>query len=370
MLRFFAPTSHRPGRQMLCWLAGLSLWSGLGNGLLLSDGSHVVHAQEQTTQAPATVESDVLPDEVLPDDVQPEVEPSAQSELTVEEEAPAAPMPRPVLRQPMTTSRRQIMPPAAASAGAVRPAMGRSRSGVPGRPVSQADQFCPSCERVPLICEEVCTPSALEHYRRLYPDEYLCDGGDRDDPVHFDDYNMQGLETEDTVVQYQDDTGKARIRPTNRVCIYAPRFAAVSVISGTLEDHSVARAAANKQNNNGSNLKLRQATVAHLQQEGTQRMVTRLRGSGFKHRLGAQSVHLDLAPAVHAQALRAFAAQSFRRTGILKRSEEAILADGLQAAAGSSTGSERPRASWTSHGRCMPRHPRTLPLRPPCEPAF
>jgi uncharacterized repeat protein (TIGR01451 family) len=60
------------------------------------------------------------------------------------------------------------------------------------------------------------------------PNEYICDGGDRwpsavarvtDDP--------SGIDTEDTVVQYETLSGHKKVQPSNRVCIYAPRFAAV-----------------------------------------------------------------------------------------------------------------------------------------------
>jgi len=36
-----------------------------------------------------------------------------------------------------------------------------------------------------------------------------------------------GLDTEDTVAEYTDHLGRRRVKPTNRVAVYAPRFAAV-----------------------------------------------------------------------------------------------------------------------------------------------
>ena len=64
-----------------------------------------------------------------------------------------------------------------------------------------------------------------------YPDEYLCDGGDRALPVHYDSSIRAGLDTEDTVAEFTDHTGKNRVRPTNRVCVYAPRFSTMRTIS-------------------------------------------------------------------------------------------------------------------------------------------
>jgi uncharacterized repeat protein (TIGR01451 family) len=59
-------------------------------------------------------------------------------------------------------------------------------------------------------------------------DEYLCDGGDFGLPVGVRaDWTVDGLEQEDTVAHYDTVSGNVIVTPSNRVCIYAPRFAAV-----------------------------------------------------------------------------------------------------------------------------------------------
>jgi len=66
-------------------------------------------------------------------------------------------------------------------------------------------------------------------------DEYICDGGDRN--VHVDvlpDWTVRGLDTEDTVAHYDTLRGETVVEPSNRVCIYAPRFAAVRSVKGTV----------------------------------------------------------------------------------------------------------------------------------------
>ncbi|MCA8988437.1 MAG: hypothetical protein KDA78_12380, partial [Planctomycetaceae bacterium] len=75
-----------------------------------------------------------------------------------------------------------------------------------------------------------------------YPDEYLCDGGDRKDPVHYSPGAREGLDTQDTVAEYQDDTGEHHMKPTNEVCVYAPRFGAVKTVAGSSENLGVDRA--------------------------------------------------------------------------------------------------------------------------------
>ncbi len=72
-----------------------------------------------------------------------------------------------------------------------------------------------------------------------YPEEYIFDGGDRGTPVHYVGGSMQGLETEDTVVEYTNRSGEHRVRPSNRVAVYAPRFGSVRTVAGPHNDVKV-----------------------------------------------------------------------------------------------------------------------------------
>ena len=73
---------------------------------------------------------------------------------------------------------------------------------------------CPTC----IPCE---TPSAKR-------DEILCDGGDNGLPVGVrPDWTIDGLEQEDTIAHYDTVDGRTLVTPSNRVCIYAPRFGVV-----------------------------------------------------------------------------------------------------------------------------------------------
>jgi uncharacterized repeat protein (TIGR01451 family) len=64
--------------------------------------------------------------------------------------------------------------------------------------------------------------------RPFPPDEYIFDGGDRDLPVAVNaDLSVRGLDQDDTVVHYDTVEGETIVKPSNRVCIYAPRFASV-----------------------------------------------------------------------------------------------------------------------------------------------
>jgi uncharacterized repeat protein (TIGR01451 family) len=59
-------------------------------------------------------------------------------------------------------------------------------------------------------------------------DEYLCDGGDFGTPAGVTkERKIAGLEPEDAISHYDTADGRVLVTPSNRVCIYAPRFAAV-----------------------------------------------------------------------------------------------------------------------------------------------
>ncbi|MGD9724042.1 MAG: hypothetical protein AB7O59_22505 [Pirellulales bacterium] len=68
-------------------------------------------------------------------------------------------------------------------------------------------------------------------------DEYLCDGGDDEVQVNVGPQgNLQGLELEDTVAVYETADGETVIKPSNKVCLYAPRFAAVRQVRGVVSN--------------------------------------------------------------------------------------------------------------------------------------
>ncbi|PQO30069.1 DUF11 domain-containing protein [Blastopirellula marina] len=64
-------------------------------------------------------------------------------------------------------------------------------------------------------------------------DEWVCDGGDRfQHTVIGQDFSIRGLDIEDTVAHYDTLDGCRKVTPSNQVCVYAPRFAAVRKIYG------------------------------------------------------------------------------------------------------------------------------------------
>lgn len=76
--------------------------------------------------------------------------------------------------------------------------------------------------------------SSLAAGSELTPgDEWLCDGGDRERQVKVGrDFAIYGMDPEDTVAHYDTIDGRRKVKASNKVCVYSPRFAAVRQIRG------------------------------------------------------------------------------------------------------------------------------------------
>lgn len=106
-------------------------------------------------------------------------------------------------------------------------------------------QFAISDEPTAAPCR-VCTvphaslpPSAFggqcygNEFQRPFIEEYVCNGGDQNVSVQVKkDWSLQGLHAGDAVVHYDTLDGKTIVEPSNEVCLYAPRFAAVRKVYG------------------------------------------------------------------------------------------------------------------------------------------
>lgn len=70
--------------------------------------------------------------------------------------------------------------------------------------------------------------------RQPWPrDEYLCDGGDTGYPATVTpDWELRGFEPTDTIAHFDTLEGETIVQPSNRVCLYAPRFGSVRKVTG------------------------------------------------------------------------------------------------------------------------------------------
>ncbi len=164
-----------------------------------------------------------------------------------------------------------------------------------------------------------------------FPDEYLCDGGDRALPVHYDNYNRLGLDTEDTVAEFTDHTGKNRVRASNRVCVYAPRFATVRTISRPHEDSHLNRVADVDHTAGTDAMHTRLKASLHVKQETTGRVLVRSRAGGLE----SEQLQGDLSQtkrlAVHDKLINVYQDLNFVQFGSSEHSDAARLNFGIQA---------------------------------------
>jgi uncharacterized repeat protein (TIGR01451 family) len=128
----------------------------------------------------------------------------------------------------------------------------------------------------------------------LYPDEYLLDGGDRNFPVHDTPGHREGLDTEDAVAEFVDQTGKHHILPTNRVAIYSPRFGVVATELGLEAGVNVAHLASANDLARGEGLRNRTVTVNQAQRMPSLSVKVRTRASGMDTQALVLGIHQQL----------------------------------------------------------------------------
>ena len=102
----------------------------------------------------------------------------------------------------------------------------------------------PSYAGPPPLPVMLATPWSPPGIRGSWPeDEYIFDGGDHDGGVKVrNDWKLDGLDEEDTIIHYDTVDGRTIVKPSNRVCIYSPRFAAVRKVTLAYGDNQLVRA--------------------------------------------------------------------------------------------------------------------------------
>jgi uncharacterized repeat protein (TIGR01451 family) len=209
-----------------------------------------------------------------------------------------------------------------------------------GRPIEW-----PASSSGPVACRSGCCPGAhgaadgsdgsgADAEALIGPsDEYLCDGGDFGLPAGVRaDWSVDGLEQEDAVAHYDTLDGRVIVTPSNRVCIYAPRFAAVRRVEGVVAherrqlpdvevlDEPLAAA--------GENQPVATATQRHAT------LINRAERPPLLFRVRQQPGELGGAQAVIEayNSLPVYANLEIIRTGQVDGSEQAELERGVQAA--------------------------------------
>lgn len=165
------------------------------------------------------------------------------------------------------------------------------------------------------------------------PDEYICDGGDANLAAAVTrDRQVAGLDQEDTVAHYDTKDGHTCVEPSNRVCLYAPRFAAVRKVTGLVqhEQHEgsagVVRPVGPVEN---GTRELATSVLQPVQPRGQQSLKF---GQTFRERTRGVGMENAQALAVAANELLPYEDFQALRRGQLDNTQKARLAALLQAA--------------------------------------
>jgi uncharacterized repeat protein (TIGR01451 family) len=141
----------------------------------------------------------------------------------------------------------------------------------------------------PLPCGPVCGTPPPPGRPWLPRDEYLCDGGDGGIPAQVGgDGSLQGIDPRDAVMRFDiglDEFRKPRVLPTNRVCVYAPRFAEIRVSTGTNEAIEVHGPAINQKLDNVALAENRSYSRRLVQNQAAELARERRRAQGLKGEL-------------------------------------------------------------------------------------
>jgi len=165
-----------------------------------------------------------------------------------------------------------------------------------------------------------------------YWDEYIYDGGDRDISVHYTGFGLDGLDPEDALVEYRDDLGTPHLEKTNRVAVYSPRFAAVSVISTLAEGTIVDHIDASHVTEFGVNYHSEMGATAHIENLGSERVRTRSRASDLDRDLMTTYIDKTEAALEASKIINTFEDYQFIRSGELIGDELAAVQKSVQAA--------------------------------------
>ena len=187
-------------------------------------------------------------------------------------------------------------------------------------------QVCPPATMAPCICEpEMCGVGSA--------DEYLCDGGDFGLPVGVRaNWQIDGLEQEDTIAHYDTVDGRTVVTPSNRVCIYAPRF---GVVRKVVDLHEYARFEA--PGGIGSGLALSEIhederAIASLDNRGPVINRGERPPSLLKERQMPGELAFDVEVREFSGSLAAYADVQMVRAGIIEMSEKALVQEAVESA--------------------------------------
>jgi uncharacterized repeat protein (TIGR01451 family) len=165
------------------------------------------------------------------------------------------------------------------------------------------------------------------------PDEYICDGGAaRGVPAVHPTQPPAGVRPEDTVAHYTTADGRPQVAVSNRVCIYAPRFAAVRQVWAPVVHERHERMAGVEQPVRLVQQEQRRGARSALQPQPLAAQVGLDQAQRLRHRTGGRLVDQVSQLVLTADALMPHENLALVERGILDGRESAKLARGVAAA--------------------------------------
>ncbi|MCA9182842.1 MAG: DUF11 domain-containing protein [Planctomycetales bacterium] len=167
----------------------------------------------------------------------------------------------------------------------------------------------------------------------LDPQEFLCDGGDAaPDALYTRENQLIGIDLEDTVVKYETARGDIEITPSNRVCVYAPRFGAVRRVNGAVTDEQASGPVAYRRLDGANDILAEQPSNAVMMPVGPRNRELAAGPDAMRGRdLGVPVDTVD-GPWLAEEILAALVNLSIMSDGVLRDADKPWLAKGNDAA--------------------------------------
>lgn len=179
-----------------------------------------------------------------------------------------------------------------------------------------------------------CPPDSFEWQgKRVASDEYIYDGGDRNGKtIVAADWKLRGLDTQDTIAHFDTLAGERVVTESNRVQIYAPRFAAVREISGAIAANSIDAAVAARRDAHDLEISQDQLSSTTLQNVQPRRHFNFQGANGLIHSTRGVTADNVWSPRSMSRVYKAYEDFQIIRTGTLENAETARLGIRIDAA--------------------------------------
>lgn len=164
-------------------------------------------------------------------------------------------------------------------------------------------------------------------------DEYLFDGGDHPPGVVVSqDWTVRGLELEDTVAHYDTLDGQRLVEPACRVCIYAPRFAAVRKVQGVAQNDAFEHIDGFRLDEGPRKIEETDLVTTALQQQQPNRQIGSKVVTGFHQRNRSSDVENIRAVSMLVNVFEPYEDFQVIKFGVYSQSEQLRLSQAIAAA--------------------------------------